>query len=176
MVYRSDIVGFKSIYKHFYFCIPFIQFMYVSKSQKLCRHSVINCIIAFCIALMFWFIQVSVVSLIIIFVLHNLYSFFKETLTVPKIKDMVKRPQQKYDMLFRELHNQVSASSSNSNGNGNEDMKNELKRYLMDLNSTAQPQPQYTQPQYPQPQSQQYPQQQYPQPQSDFIELGSTYQ
>lgn len=114
---------------------------------------------------MFWFIQVSVVSLIIIFVLHNLYSFFKETLTVPKIKDMVKRPQQKYDMLFRELHNQVSASSS-SNGNGNEDMKNELKRYLMDLNSTAQPQPQ----------SQQYPQQQYPQPQSDFIELGSTYQ
>ena len=142
--------------------------MYVSKSQKLCRHSVINCIIAFCIALMFWFIQVSVVSLIIIFVLHNLYSFFKETLTVPKIKDMVKRPQQKYDMLFRELHNQVSASSSsNGNGNGNEDMKNELKRYLMDLNSTAQPQPQ----------SQQYTQQQqYPQPQSDFIELGSTYQ
>jgi hypothetical protein len=118
---------------------------------------------------MFWFIQVSVVSLIIIFVLHNLYSFFKETLTVPKIKDMVKRPQQKYDMLFRELHNQVSASSSNGNGNGNEDMKNELKRYLMDLNSTAQPQQQYPQPQYPQ-------QQQYPQPQSDFIELGSTYQ
>ncbi len=172
MVYRSDIVGFKSIYKHFYFCIPFIQFMYVSKSQKLCRHSVINCIIAFCIALMFWFIQVSVVSLIIIFVLHNLYSFFKETLTVPKIKDMVKRPQQKYDMLFRELRNQGPASSSsNSNGNGNEDMKNELKRYLMDLNSTAQPQPQSQQ--YPQPQ---YTQPQYPQPQSDFIELGSTYQ
>jgi len=168
VVYRSDIVGFKSIYKHFYFCIPFIQFMYVSKSQKLCRHSVINCIIAFCIALMFWFIQVSVMSLIIIFVLHNLYSFFKETLTVPKIKDMVKRPQQKYDMLFRELRNQGPASSSNGNGNGNgnEDMKNELKRYLMDLNSTAQPQPQ----------SQQYSQQQYPQPQSDFIELGSTYQ
>jgi hypothetical protein len=172
VVYRSDIVGFKSIYKHFYFCIPFIQFMYVSKSQKLCRHSVINCIIAFCIALMFWFIQVSVVSLIIIFVLHNLYSFFKETLTVPKIKDMVKRPQQKYDMLFRELRNQGPASSSsNSNGNGNEDMKNELKRYLMDLNSTAQPQPQSQQ--YPQPQ---YTQPQYPQPQSDFIELGSTYQ
>jgi hypothetical protein len=127
---------------------------------------------------MFWFIQVSVVSLIIIFVLHNLYSFFKETLTVPKIKDMVKRPQQKYDVLFRELRNQGS--------NSNDDMKNELKRYLMDLNSEAQPQSQYPQPQYPQshpqyPQSQ-YPQSQpqypqpHPQPQSDFIELGSTYQ
>jgi hypothetical protein len=128
---------------------------------------------------MFWFIQVSVVSLIIIFVLHNLYSFFKETLTVPKIKDMVKRPQQKYDMLFRELRNQGPASSSsNGNGNGNEDMKNELKRYLMDLNSSAQPQPQYPQQQYTQPQytqQQQYPQP-HPQPQSDFIELGSTYQ
>jgi hypothetical protein len=127
---------------------------------------------------MFWFIQVSVVSLIIIFVLHNLYSFFKETLTVPKIKDMVKRPQQKYDVLFRELRNQGPASF---NSNSNDDMKNELKRYLMDLNSEAQPQSQYPQSQYPQPQPQypqpqpQYPQP-HPQPQSDFIELGSTYQ
>lgn len=118
---------------------------------------------------MLWFIQVSVVSLIIIFVLHNLYLFFKETLTVPKIKDMVKRPQQKYETLFRELRNQV-ADASNTNSNSNtkinlnfsnsnsaaDDMKNELKRYLMDLNSSSQLQ--------------------YPQPQSDFIELGSTYQ
>ena len=117
--------------------------------------------------MMLWFIQVSVVSLIIIFVLHNLYLFFKETLTVPKIKDMVKRPQQKYETLFRDLRNQVADSKSNSNSNINlnlnsnsnsaaDDMKNELKRYLMDLNSSAQSQ--------------------YPQPQSDFIELGSTYQ
>ena len=83
---------------------------------------------------------------------------------------MVKRPQQKYDVLFRELRNQGPASF---NSNSNDDMKNELKRYLMDLNSEAQPQPQ---PQYPQQQSQpQYPQP-HPLPQSDFIELGSTYQ
>ena len=109
---------------------------------------------------MIWFIQVSIVSLMIIFVLHNLYSFFKETLTVPKIKDMVKRPQQRYDVLFRELRNQAAEQPKSND----DDMKNELKRYLMDLNSSSAPQPQ---PQYPQPQ--------YPQPQSDFIELGSTY-
>lgn len=119
---------------------------------------------------MIWFIQVSVMSFILIFVLHNLYSFFKETLTVPKIKDMVKRPQQKYDMLFRELRNQSadnpnSANDSANSVNCNNDMKNELKRYLMDLNSSSQPQ--FPQPQFPQP---------HPQPQSDFIELGSTYQ
>jgi cell shape-determining protein MreC len=128
---------------------------------------------------MLWFIQVSVVSLIIIFVIHNLYSFFKETLTVPKIKDMVKRPQQRYDTLFRELRNQVantnpnannSNNSNNSNNNSNnnantvnsnsnaDDMKNELKRYLMDLNSSHTTRTI-----------------QDPQPQSDFIEMGSIY-
>lgn len=109
---------------------------------------------------MLWFIQVSVTSLIIIFVLHNLYSFFKETLTVPKIKDMVKRPQQKYETLFRELRsiNAINANAINANANANatstsssamssantsdSEMKNELKRYLMDLNMSQQPQPQ----------------------------------
>lgn len=111
---------------------------------------------------MLWFIQVSVVSLLIIFVMHNLYSFFKDTLTVPKIKDMVKRPQQRYDTLFRELRNQVA---DQPNANANDDMKNELKRYLMDLNSSADTLPQ-------QPQTQMQTQ---PQPQSDFIESGSIY-
>lgn len=125
---------------------------------------------------MLWIIQVLVASFVIIFVLHNLYVFFKDTLTVPKIKDMVKRPQQKYETLFRELRNNNHNSSHNSshnninnnnnNGNSNNDnnnsnndnaMKVELKRYLMDLNSTQQP-----------PES-------HPQPQSDFIELGSIF-
>jgi hypothetical protein len=126
---------------------------------------------------MLWFIQVSVVSLIIIYVIHNLYSFFKDTLTVPKIKDMVKRPQQKYDTLFRELRNQVhtsnasNASNANANANANpnpgseaDNMKNELKRYLMDLNSSQTAQS-----------AQSTQSSQEPQPQSDFIEMGSLY-
>jgi hypothetical protein len=123
---------------------------------------------------MFWFIQVSVVSLIIIYVIHNLYSFFKDTLTVPKIKDMVKRPQQRYDTLFRELRNQVHASNANeANANANDananpgseadNMKNELKRYLMDLNSSQSAH------------TNQAHTNQDPQPQSDFIEMGSIY-
>ena len=108
---------------------------------------------------MLWFIQVSVVSLIIIYVIHNLYSFFKDTLTVPKIKDMVKRPQQRYDTLFRELRNQVAEHATNANaGSEADNMKNELKRYLMDLNSSQSTQSS-----------------QVPQPQSDFIEMGSIY-
>ena len=133
---------------------------------------------------MFWFIQVSVVSLIIIYVIHNLYSFFKDTLTVPKIKDMVKRPQQRYDTLFRELRNQVHASNANeANANANDananpgseadNMKNELKRYLMDLNSS---QSAHTnQAHTNQAHTNQAHTNQDPQPQSDFIEMGSIY-
>jgi uncharacterized membrane protein len=109
---------------------------------------------------MFWVVQVVIVSIVIIFVLHNLYIFFKETLTIPKMKDMVKRPQQKYESLFRELeefkrggHDVKCAVNSNSaaaNTEANDAMKNELKRYLMELNA--------------------------PQSNSDFIEMGSAYQ
>ena len=125
---------------------------YVVNLQKLCMHKVVWID-------MLWFIQVSVTSLIIIFVLHNLYSFFKETLTVPKIKDMVKRPQQKYETLFRELRS-TNAMNANANAtstttyNSDSEMKNELKRYLMDLNMSQQPQPQ---------------------PQSGFIESDSMF-
>ena len=139
------------------------------------------CIIVFT---MLWTIQVLVTSFVIIFVLHNLYVFFKDTLTVPKIKDMVKRPHQKYETLFRELRNNGINNGINNGNNGNNSnnvntnvnandesnaMKNELKRYLMDLN-TMQQQPQ-TQTQT-QTQSQTQSQ---PQPQSDFIEFGSMF-
>ena len=117
---------------------------------------------------MFWVIQVMIVSFVIIFILHNLYFFFKETLTIPKMKDMVKRPQQRYDTLFRELrmHNEehsnnaadTTASAAASARDGNADaMKNELKRYLMELNAPSEPQSQSLS-------------------NSNFIELGSAYQ
>ena len=116
---------------------------------------------------MFWFIQIVIVSLVIIFVLHNLYIFFKETLTVPKMKDLVRRPQQKYDALFRELRQELESNNkstrndnNNANDPSNDAMKNELKRYLMELNTASEPEPQQ------QPSS----------ANSNFIEFGSVYQ
>jgi hypothetical protein len=125
---------------------------------------------------MFWVAQVVIVSFIIIFLLHNLYFFFKETLTVPKMKDLVKRPQQKYDALFRELRMHRDESNlggivetasvvnknDNDNDNTNEAMKTELKRYLMELNAPQHPSPPQPQP-HPQPQSSQ----------SNFMELSN---
>jgi hypothetical protein len=118
---------------------------------------------------MLWIAQVVSVSFVIIFILHNLYFFFKETLTVPKMKDMVKRPQQRYDALFRELRmqnevpNNASTSSStdaNDANDASDTMKTELKRYLMELNASsgaAEPQSHSLS-------------------NSNFIELGSVFQ
>lgn len=152
---------------------------YVINPQKLCRYTLIFDISY----LMLWIAQVVAISFIIIFILHNLYFFFKETLTVPKMKDMVKRPQQRYDALFRELrmHNEVQSEAQRSDAqrsdaqrsdaqrsdaptNANDEMKNELKRYLMELNgsntntnTTLDPQSHSLS-------------------NSNFIELGSAYQ
>ena len=111
------------------------------------------------------------------------------------MKDMVRRPQQRYDTLFRELRmhsealrgngsndsndnnsNNYNNNSNNSNNinnnnnhhnnnnnnnhnnNDNDAMKNELKRYLMELNAPIiEPHP-------------------HPQFNSNYIELGSVYQ
>jgi len=123
---------------------------------------------------MFWVVQVVVVSFVIIFLLHNLYCFFKETLTVPKMKDMVKRPQQKYDALFRELrmrNEETNDNTENDVANANAAMKNELKRYLNELNA-----PQSQSQSQPQSQSQQPDPEPHPQSNSNFIEIGSAYQ
>jgi hypothetical protein len=47
-----------------------------------------------------WVIQISIISIILIFLVHYLFNFFKETLTVPKIKDLVNVPNKKYENMY----------------------------------------------------------------------------
>ena len=47
-----------------------------------------------------WIIQITVISTILIFLVHHLINFFKSTLTVPKIKDLVNTPTQKYENMY----------------------------------------------------------------------------
>ena len=50
--------------------------------------------------MLFWVIQTTILSIIFIFVVHYLINFFKSTLTVPKIKDLVYSPSQKYENIY----------------------------------------------------------------------------
>ena len=47
-----------------------------------------------------WIIQISFISIIFIFLVHHLLMFFKSTLTVPKIKDLVNSPNEKYQHIY----------------------------------------------------------------------------
>ena len=84
---------------------------------------------------------------------HNLIGFFKSTLTVPKIKDLVTTPNQKYENMFNVMSSKSNTldqeddvyyggdgetSSTNKNANTNKNMKDELKNFLkQQMNSTT---------------------------------------
>lgn len=73
--------------------------------------------------------------------LHYLYNFFKDTLTIPKVKDLIHHPSKQYEKLFESIQKgdyEPSSSSSTlhtATENNKEDMKNELKNYLNELNN-----------------------------------------
>ena len=86
-------------------------------------------------------IQYSVLSIVMILLLHYLYNFFKDTLTIPKVKDLIHHPSKQYEKLFESIQKgdyEPSSSSSSlhtATENNKEDMKNELKNYLNELNN-----------------------------------------
>jgi len=68
-----------------------------------------------------WIIQISIISIIFIFLVHHLLCFFKTTLTVPKIKDLVNSPAKKYQHIFDTISNNSNANySTNANSDANE--------------------------------------------------------
>ena len=70
--------------------------------------------------MLFWSIKITIVSIIFIFLVHYLINFFKSTLTVPKIKDLVNTPTKKYESMYNILKNpdktiHLNNSSNNEN-------------------------------------------------------------
>lgn len=87
-----------------------------------------------------WIIQMSVISLILIVLVHYLFTFFKTNLTIPKVKDLVNKPQKQYEALFdtmkdTTIHHNVTEKDYTNTNTQNEtiNMKNELKNYLKEL-------------------------------------------
>lgn len=98
-----------------------------------------------------WILQITIISIVLIFLVHYLFNFFKSTLTVPKIKDLVNTPAQKYENMFSVISKSNSdtilsanITADTINNTTNEytltdllpkqetktDMKNELKNFL----------------------------------------------
>ena len=62
--------------------------------------------------MLFWILQSMFLSIIFILVVHHLIHFFKTTLTIPKMKDLVNAPTQKYDNMYNIIGNSQSNSLS----------------------------------------------------------------
>ena len=74
--------------------------------------------------MLFWIIQQTIISVVLIISVHYIYIFFKNNLTVPKTKDLVKKPIEQYKKIY---------SSINKPKKENKSMKNELKNFIQGL-------------------------------------------
>jgi len=76
-----------------------------------------------------WTIQITIISFILIFLVHHLINFFKSTLTVPKIKDLVNTPTQKY----KNMYNIINNHNNNDNHYMNQKITTQNDYTLIDL-------------------------------------------
>ena len=93
-----------------------------------------------------WIIQTSIFSIAIIFLVHHIIYFLKNSLTVPKVKDLVSSPSKKYQDILNTIRNVEEETSTLKNVDNiqeidvtdiqslpteeNHSMKNELKNFL----------------------------------------------
>lgn len=85
-----------------------------------------------------WVFQITIISIILIFLVHHLINFFKSTLTVPKIKDLVNSPTKKYEQIYNTISTNTSSNENKYNYDvldllpkpDTDSMKSELKNFL----------------------------------------------
>ena len=94
-----------------------------------------------------WIIHSSIISFILIFLIHYLFTFFKDNLTVPKVIDLVNRPKEQYQDLHKNKNisndSYPAISTPVINAPDISNMKNELKKYLNDLKAPQLSEPTY---------------------------------
>jgi hypothetical protein len=74
--------------------------------------------------MLFWIIQQTIISIVLIISVHYIYLFFKNNLTIPKTKDLVNKPNEQYKKIYSSLNKKQESSK---------EMKSELKNYLKNL-------------------------------------------
>ena len=95
----------------------------------------------------FYIIYNIILSVIIIFIIHNIFNYLKNTLTSPKVKDLIYKPKTSYEKI-NEVINKQSVTDYNIDNNidsskiinskhntfDSEVIKSELKDFFNELN------------------------------------------
>ena len=81
-----------------------------------------------------------VISLTLIFLVHHLYMFLMNTLTVPKIRDLVNKPNQQYQDIYSTMGGSGAGPSiAGLSALANNGIADELSSFLNDLKKTSPP-------------------------------------
>ena len=78
----------------------------------------------------------TIISLILIFVTHYLFNFLKDTLTIPKVKDLIEQPLMRYKNIEEIINtgNNIGITDTNNEPiRVDSDMKLELKNFFNEL-------------------------------------------
>ena len=82
----------------------------------------------------------AILSFILIVLIHYLYSFFKTTLTIPKVRDLVNKPTERYNEMIDTIKYSESVKyndginyKDNNNISKQDNMQDELSNFLQDL-------------------------------------------
>ena len=90
--------------------------------------------------MLFFVIKQTLISIILLLVMHYIYDFFKNNLTIPKVKDLVNKPKEQYREIYESIKintkNEVVQKENKENKENNKNMKHELKKYLKELSQT----------------------------------------
>jgi hypothetical protein len=86
--------------------------------------------------MLFSVLKWSIISLSLIFLVHHLYNFLMNTLTVPKIKDLVNKPKEQYDDIFQTMQKGTQPQVQKKTPEV-KDMTDELSTFLKDLKKTG---------------------------------------
>jgi hypothetical protein len=85
-----------------------------------------------------WIIQITLISLILIFLVHHLLIFFTSLLTIPKTKDLVNTSNQKYKDIYDViLANDNANTNSNVNNSSNHVNGNHMNMNNNDNNNNS---------------------------------------
>jgi hypothetical protein len=71
--------------------------------------------------MLYLILKISIISLLLIFLVHHLINFFKSTLTVPKIKDLVNNPTKKYENMYNIIKSQQGIGNNDNYTNDTND-------------------------------------------------------
>lgn len=77
-----------------------------------------------------WTVQWTVISLVLIILVHYLYSFFIDTLTVPKVKDLIHNPTERYNQIVTDSANNHSTITPSPDASK---MNEELRDFLSNI-------------------------------------------